>query len=78
MRSHLRPCLSAWCLRADLSAAKAAMHASTLSLRYQLKGKIDVLEVILPYVQTDLGPTDASLYDLLSIRETFRRCLKPK
>ena len=38
------------------SATKAAMHAYTLSLRYQLKGKIDVLEVIPPYVQTDLGP----------------------
>ena len=38
------------------SATKAAMHAYTLSLRYQLKGKIDVFEVIPPYVQTDLGP----------------------
>ena len=38
------------------SATKAAMHAYSLSLRYQLKGKINVLEVIPPYVQTDLGP----------------------
>ncbi len=38
------------------SATKAAMHAYTLALRYQLKGKIEILEVSPPYVQTDLGP----------------------
>ena len=38
------------------SATKAAMHAYTLALRPQIRGKIDVLEVIPPYVQTELGP----------------------
>ena len=38
------------------SATKAAMHAYTLAMRHQLrKTSIEVVEVIPPYVQTDLG-----------------------
>jgi uncharacterized oxidoreductase len=39
------------------SATKAAMHSYTVSLRHQLRtSPVRVIEVIPPYVQTDLGP----------------------
>lgn len=36
-------------------ATKAALHSFTLSLRHLLRGKVDVIEVIPPAVNTDLG-----------------------
>lgn len=38
------------------SATKAAIHSYSVSLREQLKGKVEVIELVPPAVQTDLTP----------------------
>ncbi len=37
-------------------ATKAAMHSYTMSLRYALRDQIGLIEIVPPYVQTNLGP----------------------
>ncbi|MDZ5699496.1 SDR family oxidoreductase [Chelativorans sp. M5D2P16] len=38
------------------NATKAALHSYTVSLREQLKGKIEIIELVPPAVQTELTP----------------------
>jgi uncharacterized oxidoreductase len=42
------------------SATKAAIHSYTVSLREALKGRIEVIELVPPAVQTDLTPGQAT------------------
>ena len=42
------------------SATKAAIHSYTVSLREVLKGRVEVIELVPPAVQTDLTPGQAS------------------
>ncbi|HZC66892.1 MAG TPA: SDR family NAD(P)-dependent oxidoreductase, partial [Candidatus Dormibacteraeota bacterium] len=60
-------------------ATKAAIHSFTQSLRYQLKGTpIEVLELIPPYVQTDLlgGAEDPRAMPLAKYIEEVMEILK--
>lgn len=38
------------------NATKAALHSYTIAMREQLKGRVEVIEVVPPAVQTDLTP----------------------
>ena len=42
------------------SATKAAIHSYTVSLREALKGRVEVIELVPPAVQTDLTPGQAN------------------
>jgi uncharacterized oxidoreductase len=42
------------------NATKAALHSYTIALREQLKGRIEVIELAPPAVQTELSPGQAA------------------
>jgi len=51
------------------SATKAALHSYTISLREALKGKVEVIEIVPPAVQTDLTPGQATRPGYLPLAE---------
>lgn len=55
---------------ATYSATKAALHSYTVSLREVLKGKVEVIELAPPAVQTDLTPGQRDAVGYLPL-ETF-------
>jgi uncharacterized oxidoreductase len=51
------------------SATKAALHSYTVALREALKGKVEVIELVPPAVQTDLTPGQATREGYLPLAE---------
>lgn len=51
------------------SASKAAIHSYTVSLREALRGRVEVIELVPPGVQTDLTPGQANRPGYLPLGE---------
>ncbi|MFB0873255.1 MULTISPECIES: SDR family oxidoreductase [unclassified Sphingobium] len=51
------------------SATKAAIHSWSLSMREQLKGRVEVIEIVPPGVQTDLMPGHAENTEMMPLAE---------
>ena len=51
------------------SATKAAIHSYTVSLREQLKGKVEIIELAPPAVQTELTPGQSTREGYMPLRQ---------
>ncbi len=58
------------------NATKAAIHSYTLSLREQLKGKVEVIELAPPAVQTDLTPGQATREGYLPLEQFINEVMQ--
>ena len=55
------------------SATKAAVHSYTVSLREQLRGRVEVIELAPPAVQTGLTPGQATREGYVPLAPVYRR-----
>ncbi|RHW16324.1 SDR family NAD(P)-dependent oxidoreductase [Sphingomonas gilva] len=60
---------------ATYSATKAAMHSYTVSLRAQLEGKVEVIEIAPPAVQTDLTPGQSTRQGYMPLEDYLAETL---
>lgn len=51
------------------NATKAAIHSYTVSLREQLKGRVEVIELVPPAVRTELTPGQSTREDFMPLGE---------
>ena len=58
-----------WSKTPTYSATKAAMHSYTISLRQLLEGKVEVIELAPPAVQTELTPGQSTREGYLPLEE---------
>ncbi|AKM10833.1 SDR family oxidoreductase [Croceicoccus naphthovorans] len=61
---------------ATYCATKAALHSYTLSLRKLLEGKVEVIELVPPGVQTDLTPGQATREGYLPLRTYIEQVME--
>ena len=60
---------------ATYSATKAAMHSYTVSLRAKLEGKIEVIELAPPAVQTELTPGQSTREGYMPLDEFIKKTM---
>jgi uncharacterized oxidoreductase len=58
------------------NATKAAIHSYTVSLREQLKGKVEVIEIVPPGVQTELTPGQSTREGYMPLDEFIDEAMR--
>jgi uncharacterized oxidoreductase len=51
------------------SATKAAIHSYTVVLREQLRGSVEVIEIVPPALQTELTPAQSQREDFMPLKD---------
>lgn len=62
---------------ATYSATKAALHSYTMALRQALNGKIEVIEIVPPAVQTELTPGQSQQEGYLPLDQFINETMQP-
>jgi uncharacterized oxidoreductase len=65
-----------WTKAPTYSATKAALHSYTQALRHSLKGKVEVIELAPPAVQTELTPGQSSRENYLPLDDFIDEAMR--